>query len=402
MSRMTRSIAGAGAFVVSLDSLVNIALPAMAVGLGVAAGDVRWVIVGYVATYALVSFAGGALGDRLGHGRVFVIGTAVSAGAFVLAATASAYGWLLVARIVQGLGAGLVYGTSPALVTAADGAGGRGHALGFLNGAISLAFTLGPLTAGHLVDIVGWRAVFWIRVPLALGLLAWAAVGLGRAPRRRPVHAIRARDVLRGPVVGLGALAFLANGAIFAVWYLTPFDLVERRGVSAHVGGAFLMLTPLGMTIGAPIAGRLTDRVGPWPPMAASLALEVGGLAALAAWGAALGPAGFGLALFVAGLGFGVFQVPAMAAMMAKFPAGQQGAAGGLAFLARTLGIVTSVAVFGSVFVAVAARAGRDAALAAVYATAAVEVGVAALVGACAILAARWRRATGGSSSRSA
>lgn len=398
---MTRWIAGGGAFVVSLDSLINIALPALAAGLGVAPGDARWVIVCYVLTYALVSFAGGALGDRLGYGRVFVAGIALSALAFALAASAPAFGWLLAARALQGTGAGLVYGTSPALVTASNGAGSRGRALGFLNGAISLGFTLGPLVAGHLVDALGWRAVFWVRVPLALALLGWAGSRLGRIARDPAGRSVATRDVLRLPVLGVGVLAFLANGATFAIWYLTPFDLVERRGLAAHLGGALLMLTPLGMTVGSPIAGRLTDRVGPWWPMLASLVVELAGLVALAAGGAQAAIVTLAVALFVSGLGFGVFQVPAMAALMAEFPGGQQGAAGGLAFLARTLGIVASVATFGSVFVAVGARAGRDAAFAAVYATAAGEVAVAVVLTACAILAPRWRRPTGGSSSPS-
>jgi len=207
---------------------------------------------------------------------------------------------------------------------------------------------LGSLPAGMLVEAFGWRAVFHVRVPLAFGLLAWAAAVRPEpvASERRP---LTIGDVTRGPVLRAGALSFVARGAIFAIWLLVPFYLVDARGLSASLGGVLFMLTPLGTTVAAPLAGRLADRVGASAPAVAGLALEAAGLMLL---GFADGVTPLGLiavALFVAGFGLGFFEVPNMATVMAAFPSGQQGAAGGLTFLARTLGVVTGVAVLAEI-----------------------------------------------------
>ncbi len=346
--RTVKWIAAAGAFVVSLDSMVNIALPAMAATFDVPPERVRWVIICYVGTYAVTSFVGGAAADRLGHLAVLRVGLVVSALGFGLCAWAPAFGALLGGRAVQGFGGGLVYGTAPALVTLGTEPAARARRVGFLSAAIGLGLAAGPLAAGLLVDTLGWRAVFHARLPLALGLAGWALVRHAGRAAGAP-RLVAARDVLRGAVLGPGALSFVANASIFAIWLLTPFYLVSARGFSATLGGALFMLTPLGMAAAAPLAGRLAGRLGPRPPMIAGLALEALGLLVLSRAGAET-PAGLlALALFAAGFGLGAFQVPNMTLVLAAFPAGQQGAAGGFTFLARTLGVVTGVAGFAQV-----------------------------------------------------
>src|SRR5262249_28035856 len=157
---MTRWIAAAGAFLVSLDSMVNIAFPAMAIAFAVPPDAMRWVIMCYVFTYSLVSFGGGAYSDRIGHARVFLTGVALSAVAVIPASGAPAFGWLLAARVLQGLGGGMIYGTVPGLITLSAAPSARGRALGFLNAAIGVAFAIGPIAAGWLLVSAGWRAVF--------------------------------------------------------------------------------------------------------------------------------------------------------------------------------------------------------------------------------------------------
>jgi MFS family permease len=377
---MTRWIAAAGAFVVSLDSMVNIAFPSMAAAFRVPPEQMRWVIICYVGTYAFMSFGGGALADRVGHGRVFSAGLALSAVGFVLSGTAPTFGWLLGGRVVQGVAAGLVYGTAPGLVTLAALPEARGRALGFVNVGIGLAFTTGPLIAGLLVDAFGWRAVFHIRVAPALAALAWtlAALPAGRAAVDHCLVSLR--QIVRAPVLHAGLLSFIANAGIFAIWLLAPFYLVERRGLDARVGGVLFMLTPLGWTLGAPLGGRLADRMGARGPVMAGLALEAAGLWLLSRAGPTTPMPALAAALFGAGLGLGLFQVPNMASVMAAFGREQQGAAGGLAFLARTLGVVAGVLVFAQVFAARRGPAGFDAAFGEVYVAAAVAVAVAALL----------------------
>src|SRR6266545_1321032 len=208
---MIRWAAAAGACVVSLDSTMNIAFPAIAAAFAVPPERVRWVIICYVLVYAVTSLAGGALADRVGHGRVFRAGLLLSIVAFAMGALAPTFGWLLVARVVQGLGGGCVYGTSPGLVTLGVPAARRGRALGFLGAAMGLGFSAGPLVAGVLVDVFGWAAVFHLRLPLALATLAWAWVSVPAAPSPRAPRLVAARDLLRRPVLVAGALSFVAN-----------------------------------------------------------------------------------------------------------------------------------------------------------------------------------------------
>ncbi|HEY3068327.1 MAG TPA: MFS transporter [Methylomirabilota bacterium] len=376
---MTRWIAAGGVFLVSLDSTVNVAFPAMAATFAVAPETLRWVIVAYVFAYAVMSFVGGAAADVVGHARVFRLGVAASIIGFVVAGTAGTFDALLVGRFVQGLAGGLVYGTAPGLVTLATPPAARGRALGFLNAALGVALTVGPIIAGVLVDAVGWRSIFHLRVPVALVVLAWslALASVGAPATRRLVSVA---DVLRARVLAAGLLAFVANAGIFAIWLLASFYLVGARGLSATASGVVFMLTPLGMTLAAPLAGRVVDRVGAHAPLVAGLVLEAAGLAVMSAADERTSIALVSAALFAAGAGLGIFQVPYMAVVMAAFPSGQQGAAGGFAFLARTLGVVAGVLVLAEVFAARRAAAGFTAAFAEAFVVAAAGVAVAAVL----------------------
>ena len=346
---MTRSIAAAGAALISLDSIMNIAFPAMAASFAVPPERMRWVIICYVFTYALTALAGGAVADRVGHARVFRAGVGVSAVAFALGALAPSFATLLGARVVQGFGGGLVYGTAPGLVTLAVAPGERGRALGMLNAAMGAAFAVGPLVAGMLVEAVGWRSIFYVRVPLALLTFA-LALRLSGARMASGARMVGASELVRGTVVRPGVLAFISNAGIFAVWLLAPFYLVGVRGLDASQGGVLFMLTPLGTALAAPLAGRLADRLGPWPLVVSGLAAEAVGLALLGGAGPQTPLPALALVLFGAGFGLGVFQVPNMAAAMAAFGPAQQGAAGGFIFFARTLGTVFGVATLAQIF----------------------------------------------------
>jgi MFS family permease len=183
IAAVTRTVAAAGAALVSLDSVVNIAFPAMSTTFAVPAERMRWVIICYVFTYALTALAGGAVADRVGHARVFRAGVGLSAVAFALGGLAPTFGTFLGARVVQGLAGGLIYGTAPGLVTVSAPPAARGRALGVLNAAMGLALAGGPLVSGVLVEAVGWRSVFYGRVPLAALTLALAlGVRVERAP----------------------------------------------------------------------------------------------------------------------------------------------------------------------------------------------------------------------------
>ena len=378
---MTRWIAAAGAGVISLDSIINVAFPAMAAAFGEPPERVRWVIVGYVFTYSLTAFWGGALADRVGHAGVFRVGLALTALALALGALAPTFDLLLAARVLQGFAGGLVYGTAPGIVTLTAAPDARGRALGFLNAGIGVGFTVGPLVAGVLVAHLGWRSTFYVRVPIALGVFAWALVGLPAA-RGAATRFVAAADLLRRAVLAPGAVSFVANASIFSVWLLAPFYLVLVRGLDATTAGLLFTLTPLGTAAAAPIAGLAADRLGARRPMVGGLVLEAAGLFMLSRADATTSTWSLAVALFAAGFGLGIFQVPNMALIMGAFGGAQQGVAGGFAFLVRTLGVVTGVLGLAALFAARRASVGAAPAFGEAFFAAAVAVGLAAVAAA--------------------
>ena len=359
-------LAALGALLMSLDSAINIVLPAMAAAFGVAPAAIRWVIICYVVTYALTAFVAGVLADRLGPAPVFVAGLWLSGVTFLGYALAPAYGGVLLLRMAQGLGGGLVYGTAPALVTLSLPRERHGRGLGMMSLGLGVGLGLGPLVGGVLLEHFGWAASFLFRAPLflAVAVLAQTQVrhlGGGRPAKRRVALA----DLLRLPVLRNALLAFLSNHAQFAVWLLVPFFLIGPLGLSPTVGGLVFALTPLANALVAPLGGALTDRVGARGPLACGLALEVAGLLMIATLTTGTSLVLVGVAMALVGLGVGLFQVPNLAQMMASFPPAQQGVAGGLAFLSRTLGSAVGVQVTAALF---DARVGRDGFLSAFHA----------------------------------
>lgn len=352
-------LAALGALLVSLDSAINIALPAMAGAFGVGPAAIRWVIICYVLTYALTAFVAGLLADRLGPAPVFTAGLWLSGLAFVGYAVARSYDTVLLLRVAQGLGGGLVYGTAPALVTLFLPRERHGRGLGTMSLGLGIGLGVGPILGGLLLEGFGWTATFLFRAPLFLAVAALAQARLGRigAPAP-PSRRIAPEALLRLPVLRAALLAFLSNYAQFAVWLLVPFFLVGVLELRPSLGGLVFTLTPLGAALAAPLGGIATDRIGPRWPLACGLLLELAGLLAIGKMTGATPLLLVGIGMGLVGLGVGLFQVPNLAQMMAAFPPPQQGVAGGLAFLGRTLGSAVGVQVTAMLFEARLAQEG--------------------------------------------
>jgi MFS family permease len=346
-------LAALGVLLVSLDASVNIAFPSMGAAFGAGPATIRWVIVCYVLTYAITSFLAGLLADRVGPGPVFAAGVWLSAACFLTILAVPSLGPFLAVRVAQGVAAGLVYGTAPALVTLALPRERHGRGLGLMTLGMGAGLAIGPLVGGVLVEAFGWRSVFVYRAPLAVGLGLLARPGPASPRAAVPALSLEGlAEIGRPAVLGTLAQTFLANGAQFAVWLLVPFYLVDVRGLSPSAGGALFMLMPLGTAAAAPLAGLATDRLGPAWPLVSGLVLEGLGLLGISRLSSESAVPLVGLALGMVGLGLGIFQVPNLAQTMRSFPVSRQGAAGGLAFTSRTLGVVNGVemaaALFGS------------------------------------------------------
>jgi MFS family permease len=352
-------VAALGVLTVFLDSAVNIAFPAISAAFGVPDTSIQWVVLTYVVTFAGALIPAGRLADRAGHGRVFRAGLALTGLTHALCGLAPAWGWLLGARILQGLGAALVMASAPALVTLSTDASRHGRALGQLGLAASLGMVLGPLAGGALVGALGWRVVYLGRLPLVA-----LALGLGRGLRptaaaRGPAAAGVDAEAAAPPaervtdlrtLVLANAAHLLANAALFSVWLLVPYYLLDRRGFSAALGGLLFTAGPLAWACGSPIGGRLADRgAGRWlGPLA--LAVQALGLWLTGRLDDRAGPADVVAALGIGGAGYGLFVVTNTHYVMRALPRTRQGIAGGLVALMRTAGIVVGASLTTAVY----------------------------------------------------
>lgn len=216
-------------------------------------------------------------------------------------------------------------------------------------------------------------------------VLALAACGVGLAVwltvhQRRSEDPVVALDVLRRPAfLTANALAVVANGAAFVGWLFIPQYVVKVLAWPTWTGGVVLASGPAATALVAPLAGRLSDRIGPAVVAATGLVVLTLGLAL----GGLVAPGGSVPALIVAwaaaGLGLGLFTVPNMAYVFATLPPDRQGVAGGLVLTMRTVGIVVGVALLSRLFAAGEER-GFGVSLGRTFLVAAAATGAAAVV----------------------
>ncbi|MFE9192279.1 MFS transporter [Micromonospora sp. NPDC007208] len=237
---------------VFLDStVVNVALPKLGQDLGANVADLQWTINGYLLMLAAFVLLGGALGDRFGRRRVFLIGVVWFTAASVLCGLAQGTGMLIAARFLQGAGGALLTPGSLSVLQASFHPDDRGRAIGAWAGLSGVSTALGPFIGGWLIDTLSWRWIFFLNLPIAvlvlLAALRWvpesrdesASRTQGRGPTRR-------RFDVAGALLGALALAGVtyalidapARGfdsaevliaAVVGVLSAVAFVLLERR-----------------------------------------------------------------------------------------------------------------------------------------------------------------------------
>jgi EmrB/QacA subfamily drug resistance transporter len=218
-------------------TVVNIALPRIGLALDADTEGLTWVVNGYTLTLAALVLLGGALGDRLGRRRVFVIGTALFAVASAVCGLAPNVETLVAARAVQGVGGALLTPGSLAILQASFAHDDRGRAIGAWSGLGGVAGAIGPFLGGWIVEVASWRWVFLVNLPVAALVLALAT---RYVPESRDPEATGRLDV-PGAALLAAALAALTYGltAAGASSWSWPVALAAAGGLA--LGVAFVV-----------------------------------------------------------------------------------------------------------------------------------------------------------------
>jgi EmrB/QacA subfamily drug resistance transporter len=387
-------------FMVILDvSVVNVALPSIRTGLDFSQQDLQWVVNAYTVTFAGFLLLGGRAADLLGRRRVFISGLMLFSLASLVGGVAESQGMLIAARAAQGLGGAVVSPASLAILTTTFREGAeRNRALGAWGAMGGAGGAAGVLLGGVLTDLLSWRWILFINVPIGIGaaVLSLRYVAEGRNPERARnfdlagaitatlglmalVWAVVRTDVngwgsaqtLGVMALGLGLIAlflaiegraasdplmplrifssrmltganvvvFLLGAAVFAMWFFVSLYLQQVLGYSPlEAGLAFLPMT-LAIVIGSTLASRAVARVGVKPLLAAGMLAQAVGLllfTTISANGNYLGDVAIPSLIVAAGIGLAF--VPVTIAAVAGVEPGEAGLASGLVNTSRLMG----------------------------------------------------------------
>ena len=315
-------------------SVVNVALSSIAHDYGAGAADLQWTVNAYLLPLSALLLMGGAAGDHFGRWRLLIGGTALFTLASVCCAVAPSLAMLLAARAGQGIGAAMLMPNSLAILGNAFSGEARGRAIGTWAAVGAIAGAVGPPLGGWLIEVAGWRSIFFLNVPVALGamILAWRYVeesaageqpldwggallataalgGLTWALTRWSARHVADAAVWGGLVgglallglflglehrrgerammpfalfgarafVGLTLLTFLLYGALGGLLVMLPYLLIVAGGYSPLQAGMALLPLPAVLGVASRLMGMTTERIGPrWPLTLGPLVTGVG------------------------------------------------------------------------------------------------------------------------------
>lgn len=391
----------AGTILAPLDSsIVNIALPSIAAEFGQRLAAVGWVTTAYLLTVAVLLLSMGRLGDVWGLRRLYVAGLAGFGVGSAACLLAPSLGFLIAARVFQGIGASMVFAAGPALIAKTFPANRRGWALGYISLAVSLGLSLGPALGGLLVGTFGWSSIFALNIPLTLvaGVAAWKLLpdecpeaepfdipgallagvvlltlllGLGRVDEdglfspvvlallagsaaaavlfwwweRRAASPMIDPELFRSRAFSAGiASATLAYLALLAVTFTMPFYLLRVQGLDARLAGLVLTATPIAMALIAPTAGRFSDRHGSRGLTTVGVLVLAAGLFVASLLSQASPLWAVPLSLVLIGAGMSLFQTPNTAAVLRAIPSSRAGVGSAFIAEARNVGMAIGIA----------------------------------------------------------
>jgi len=410
--------------IVSMDAtIVNVAIPNIRADLHASASQLQWVIDIYTLVLASLLLLSGATADRFGRRRTFQIGLTVFAIGSLLCSLSPNIETLIIARMVQAVGGSMLNPVAMSIITQVfTGRVERARAIGIWGGVVGISMALGPIVGGALIQVVDWRAVFWINLPICAAAIVLTAIFVpeSRSATMRDVDPVGqglgmtflfgvVYVLIEGPfrgwtdarivVVGVVALvafvlflryesrrsdpfidlrffrsipfasATMIAVCAFAAWgaflFLMSLYLQDERGFSAMHTGLLYLPVAVGALIFSPLSGRLVGRFGSRPSLLIAGTLITAATLMLTRLTATT--AVWQLLVFFAvfGIGFSMVNAPITNAAVSGMPTDRAGAASAVASTSRQVGVSLGVALCGSVAGAAIATSGADFAIAA-------------------------------------
>jgi EmrB/QacA subfamily drug resistance transporter len=397
-----------GLFMIMLDNtVVNVALPSIRADLGISISELEWVVNAYTLTFGVLLLSGGKLADLLGRRAIFIAGLVTFTGASLWCGLAGGAESLIAARTVQGVGAALMNPATLSIVTATFPKRQRGTAIGIWAGVSALALAIGPLVGGLLTERVSWSWIFFINVPVGvLGVLAAlafidetrdtsreqrldlpglvaSAVGLfaltyglvetnthawgstrvlsllalaGVALTLFVILELRQRlpmldlSLFRNPSFsGANATMALLGLAMFGVFFYNSLFLQNVLHYSPiKTGATFLPMTVLIMLV-APVAGRVSDRIGARWLMGTGMTLLTASLLLFGTLDQHSSFRNILPGLLLGGFGMAITMAPTTSAAMGGIPIDKAGVGSAVINSMRQVGGSLGVAIMGTI-----------------------------------------------------
>lgn len=389
-------------------SIANVALPTLAATFDASFQAVQWIVLAYLLAITCSIVSVGGLGDRIGRRRLLLAGLLLFTAASAVSGIASQLWLVIVARAVQGLGAAVMMALTIAFVSEIVPKAKTGGAMGLLGTTSAIGTALGPSLGGVLIDLLGWRSIFLVGVPLGLVAIVLAHRYL---PADRPTPTVKRagfdklgtlllaltlaaytlamtlgrgdfgmRNVVLLIAAGIGVIAFLAterrasaplirltmfrdpalsgslaanllvSTVLMATLVVGPFYLSLALGLDAGLIGIVMSIGPI---VAAPTgmpAGRLVDRFGTHRMTLVGLVGIASGSVGLAITPETLGIPGYVVPIVLITASYALFQAANNTAVMRDVEASQRGVVSGTLNLSRNLGLITGASVMGVVF----------------------------------------------------
>jgi EmrB/QacA subfamily drug resistance transporter len=397
-----------GLFMIMLDNtVVFVALSSIQSDLHISQSELEWVVNGYALTFAVLMLTGGKLADMLGRRRIFIVGLTIFTASSLACGLATGAGFLIGARVVQGVGAALMNPATLSIITATFPPRQRGTAIGIWVGVSAMALAIGPLIGGILTEQINWSWIFFINVPVGIAgivvsrlfidetrdeskeqrldlpglissavglfgltyaliegnnfgwgsgriLASFAVAVLGLATfvvleHRQRVPMLDLSLFKNSTFAGANVTMLLVALAMFGVFFFNSLYLGQVLGYSPiQTGATFLPLTVLIVFV-APLAGRFSDTIGPRWLMGAGLVLLSASLLSFSTLGVDSSFWDIVPGLILGGFGMSLAMTPTTAAAMGSVPVDKAGIGSAVLNSMRQVGGSLGIALMGAI-----------------------------------------------------